>query len=405
MRLLPHRSPKGAALISPVETWVGRDTGLLGELSPDALRRWQLERLRETIAYARGKGRFYGDTLRAFDPLSLASLEGLEDLPFTWPSDLLREGLSFLCVPRGEVARVTTLRSSGTSGPGKRLFFTEGDLSRTLDFFEQGMRCMVDAGQSALILMSGETENSIGMLLKAALARLDVDARIGGGIATVEKALEAARNADCIVGFPSDLLRLCRSDGRLRPRSVLLSADYVPRGAIRAIEDAWHSPVFTHYGMTETAFGLAVQCASREGHHLRAAEFLVEIVDPETGTRLGPGELGEIVLTTLRSEAMPLIRYRTGDLSRVLDGRCECGGVLPRLGRVEGRRDTRILLGSGASLCIHELDELLFAAPTLRGFEAELRRAKGGDVLILTIDACRHLDEGYIKAGLPSTLR
>jgi len=256
---------------------------------------------------------------------------------------------------------------------------------------------LVDPGQDALILMSGGTENSVGRLLEAALARLGVGSRIGQGLRGLAEALEAARGADCIVGLPADLLRLCRSDGSLRPRSVLLSADYVPLSALGAIEEAWHCAVFTHYGMTETAYGLAVQCASREGHHLRGSEFLVEIVDPETGQPLGPGELGEIVVSALRSEAMPLIRYRTGDLARMLSGPCACGGELPRLGRVEGRRENLIGLRGGGRLSIHALDELLFGIPSVRGFQAALRLEAGRERLVLTLDSSSAVDPDALR--------
>jgi phenylacetate-coenzyme A ligase PaaK-like adenylate-forming protein len=391
-------------VISPIEARARSAAGLGEGRGARELERWQLERLGETIARARRGSGFYAGRLGGLGPSAPGSLEGLDQVPFTNPSDLARFPLGFLCVSQGEVERVVTLRSSGTTGLGKRLFFTKGDLDRTVDFFALGMGPIMGEGRRALILLPGETEGGVSRLLSEALGRSGVEAVAGGAVADVGSALEAARGADCIVGAPADLVRLCRSGGSLRPRSVLLSADYVPQSAVRAIEAAWGCEVFTHYGMTETGYGLAVQCAARETHHIRHDEFLVEVVDPASGRRLAAGELGEIVISSLRAEAMPLIRYRTGDLGRLIGGACPCGGTLPRLGRVEGRMASRIALRGGGSIGIHELDELLFEQPSVRGFEATLRRGCEGESLILEVDSGGELDRGSLAERLPPGL-
>ena len=386
-------------MISPVEPWVARQTGLLGALTPDSLARWQLDRLGEAVDHARRHSRFYRSLpAPGRTPWSLADLERL---PFTWPADLARDPEAFLCVPRSLVARITTLTSSGSTGPKKRVFFSADDLERTVAFFADGMTTLVAPGEDTLILMSDATEHSIARLLRTALERIGVAGRIGAAGWGAPETLAAARNARCIVGLPAEVLYLCRTDPGLRPRSVLLSADYAPQSVIAAIEQTWGAQVLTHYGLTESGFGWAVQCACQDGHHLRDPDLLLEIVDPDTGARLPPGQPGEIVLTTLRNQAMPLLRYRTGDLGRMLDGPCRCGGVLPRLDRVEGRREGRLPLPGGASLSIHQLDEIVFARPEVRAFEAEVT---GSHHLRLTVDSSRPLDPGDLAARLPAGL-
>jgi phenylacetate-coenzyme A ligase PaaK-like adenylate-forming protein len=391
-------------VISPVDAWTGKRTGLFADLGPEALERWQMEKLRGAVGHARENGRFYAGKLAGVEARSLLSQGDLARLPFTWPSDLLRDPLAFLCVPQGEVARVTTLATSGSTGERKRVFFTQGDLERTVDFFAHGMGTLVRGGQQVLILMSGETEDSIGRLLRTALARIRVRARIRGAGWGASEVLAAARSADCLVGLPADLLYLCRTDGSLRPASVLLSADYAPPCVLEALRETWGCRALTHFGMTETGFGGAVQCAHGEGHHLRHPDLLVEIVDPGTGRQLPPGIRGEIVLTTLRNEAMPLLRYRTGDLSRLETGPCACGGILARLGRVEGRLENELPLGNGEALSIHRLDDLLFALPSVRAFEAELGGTVGRPRLSLTVDARGGFDRDAVAANLPSGL-
>jgi phenylacetate-coenzyme A ligase PaaK-like adenylate-forming protein len=121
-------------------------------------------------------------------------------------------------------------------------------------------------------------------------------------------------------------------------RTVLLSAEYVSDDRCALIERAWHCKVFEHYGMTEMGLGGAMACETRSGYHPREADLLFEIVDPKTGAPAPDGAYGEMVFTTLTRQAMPFIRYRTGDFSRWLPGRCPCGSVLRRLDRVADRK-------------------------------------------------------------------
>ena len=124
--------------------------------------------------------------------------------------------------------------------------------------------------------------------------------------------------------------------------------------------------------MTEMGLGGGVDCAAHMGYHLREADLYFEIIDPTTGEPLPDGETGEIVFTTLHRTAMPLIRYRTGDLSRFLPGPCGCGTILKRLDRVRDRVDGFVSLGRWGSISIGALDEALFDIPGLLDFTATL---------------------------------
>lgn len=387
---------------SAVEAWTGERTGLQAELDASTLRSWQMARVREMLRYARTHSAFYRTQLASIDIPSIQGFEHLAQLPFTEPADLARDPGAFLCVAPRDVARVVTLSTSGSTGEKKRIFFTERDLDRTVDFFTCGMGMLTRSGQTTLILLGGDTENGVGRLLQTAIGRIGGEGRLGRPEWSAEERLAAARTAQCIVGMAGDLIHLCRMDGSLRPESVLLSADYVPTSVVTALREQWRCRVFTHFGMTETGFGCAVQCASGEGHHLRDPDLLVEIIDPDTGRQLPPGRRGELVITLLRSEAMPLIRYRTGDLASLLHGPCSCGGSLPRLGRVEGRRANAIALAEGRTVSIHDLDDLLFAIPAVRSFEAELAQVKGRFTLFLTVDATQALDPEALAARLPA---
>lgn len=378
-----------------IDTWTVAQAGL-SAADEAALRTWQLAHVAETVTRIQAHSRFQAKRLRSFDG-------NLESLPFSWPAEVAADPLAFLCVPQGQVARATTVCTSGTTGPKKRIFFTEGDLERTVAFFALGMTMLVEAGQDVLILMGADTEHSIARLLQTAVGRLGARARIGDLAWGAEETLAAARSAHCLVGLPAELLYLCRKDGTLRPRTVLLSADYVPECVVETLQARWGCRVFTHFGMTETGFGCAVQCEAGEGHHVRHPELMLEVVDATTGQPLPPGVPGELVVTTFTQEAMPLLRYRTGDQARLIDTPCPCGGTLPRLGRVEGRRENDLPLRDGPALSIHRLDDRLLGMPQVRAFTATLDRDRSS--LTLSIEAEGPVDAGVLAEILPVGLQ
>jgi len=389
-------------LISPVQPWVAERTGLKDNLSLQTLRAWQLDKVRKTIDYARNNSAFYYKRLQEIDTLNIISVRDMEKIPFTYPEDISIDSKAFVCVPPREITRITSLSTSGSQGSPKRIYFSENDLERTMDFFACGMSTMVHSGQFTLIMMSSRTENSIADLLQRALKLIGVSSDIHGNVRDVTAALEAAKGYDCLVGIPAEIMYLCRTDDSLRPESVLLSADYVPESVIKYIEGTWHCKVFTHYGMTETGFGGGVQCEAGAGYHLRDADLLIEIADSKTGMQLKDGEYGEVVLTTLQNEAMPLIRYRTGDIARILTEPCPCGGILPRLDKVKGRSANNIRLENGKSISIHDLDEIMFAIPGLMNYSAKL---VGSNRLLLTVDTKSVLDAELLGKMLPCDIK
>ncbi len=384
-------------MISPVHSWVAKKTGLLGNLNPETLRSWQIEKLKSLIHYASENTSFYKGKLHTTDDIT--------ELPFTTPLDIVNDPFAFLAIPQSLVARVTTLANSGTTRLKKRVFFSKADIERTVDFFAVGMSTMVHKGEHAQILISNKTENSLGSLLKESLSRIGVSSAISGSIRSVNEAIENSRRADCLIGMPAEMLYMCHTAPELHPRSVLLAADYIPQIVIERIKETWKCNVFSHYGHTEFGFGCAVDCEQHNGYHLRDADLIVEIINLQTGKIANPGEHGEIVITTLSNEAMPLIRYRTGNISSIIDKECDCGGLLHRLGRIEGRMESDIPIEDGETLNIHQLNEIIFAYPRVRGFNASLHTEGNKKTLYLTIDAFEHIDLNSLSTKLPQNLK
>lgn len=378
---------------TPMEAWIAKKiTGRAdGTLTRNLVSRYQLQKLQETVGWVLEKSRFYrrhfGQVIAGAQDLN--TLEDLERLPFTTPDDVRNSQFELLCVPQGEISRIVTLQSSGTTGIPKRIFFTEEDQELTVDFFQHGIAVMVKPGDRVLILLPGSTPGSVGDLLVKGLARMGAEGIVHGPAHNPAETLEAAilEQADALVGIPAQVLAMARwrdAQGKPLPlhlKGVLLSTDHVPAAIVRELEAAWGCAVYNHYGMTEMGLGGGMECQARMGYHLREADLYFEIIDPKSGKALPDGESGEIVFTTLTRRGMPLIRYRTGDISRFLPEVCSCGTVLKRLDIVKSRLPGQIALADGWTLTIAELDETLFSLTGLLDFQAVLSDRTGNSCL------------------------
>lgn len=344
-----------------MDDWIKRKIGLAEEtsLTRDALEKYQLQKLVETLRMAKMNSIFYQERLKEVDPDTITDLKDIEKIPFVTENDLRERGQDMLCVSDSKISRIVTLETSGTTAKPKRVFYTEEDQELTVDFFHHGMRYLVDPSDVVLILMPCSRPGSVGDLLDTALQRLGAKTLPYGPLKAeykdIRSVLHNMRNegVTCIVGSPTQVSELARASVCLAPqkkwqaivsqivkqmKSVLLSAEYVSDISCQVISWAWNCRVFEHYGMTEMGLGGAVSCQILKGYHPREADLYFEIIDPKTGEVLPDGETGEVVFTTLTRNGMPFIRYRTGDLSRWMVEPCNCGSVLRRLDKVGDRK-------------------------------------------------------------------
>ena len=396
---------------TPLDEWIRGRVLPAGEgvLTRELLESYQLGKLRETVSYLRESSPFYRELLSgAGEVESLAAFAGL---PFTTPADLREQGMRMICTPLDRIERIVTLQSSGTTGPGKRVFFTRQDLELTVEFFRHGMATMVEAGESVIVFLPGERPDSVGDLLARALTETGVHPVPFGPIRDeVAARAEILRHPGCcLVGIPSQILSLARADAagaipRGWVKSVLLSTDYVSRAIQCELERLWGCRVFTHYGLTETGLGGGVECEAREGYHLREADLYTEIVDPATGRPAAEGEEGEVVFTTLTRTGMPLLRYRTGDRATLITAPCPCGTVLKRLGQVRGRIEFELALRFGLTIAMPALDEALFPIPGLLDFSASIAEEGGRDQLHLCLQVREGEEERIARKALASLL-
>ena len=386
--------------ITPLESWMAQRLGAK-QLHREQIEAYQVLRLRETVRWARLHSAFYRERLADLSEDDLRSLHDLPRLPFTSADDLRRNPLRFLCISQGEVARVMTLQTSGTTGAPKRLYFTAEDQERTSDFFQHGMSTLAGPRDRVLSLLPGGCPGSQGELLATGLRRLGAVGISHGPVQNVEHTLEvmAREGVDVLVGLPVQILALARhGPGRGAPRGVVLCSDHAPEAIRRALRRLWDCEVYTHYGMTEMGLGGGVECQAHFGYHLRELDLCFEIIDPHTGEPVREGETGEVVFTTLSRRGMPLIRYRTGDRSRFLPASCPCGTVLKSLEKVSSRINGHIALACGEVLTMADLDEALFPLEGLLDFDAVFSRAGEIDLLRLGVYAQDEHGDGLAVA-------
>ena len=382
-------------IITPLETLICKTIGRAidqdtAPLARSVIEHYQGDRLRRLIDFCREHSPFYR---QKFADAGIGRITGIEDLtglPLTSETELRNHGSAMVCVSQDAVARIITIHSSGTTGMPKRLFFTDEDLERTLDFFHQGMQSLVSPGQRVAILLPGATPDSTGHLLAQALERMRVSSDILG---LVDDPAQAARRLsesrpDVLVGFPVQILAIARMAAAMALplgtiRSVLLCSDYIPESLCTRLRELLACEIFTHYGTVETGLGGGVDCGAHRGAHLREADLLFEIIDPYTTQPLADGTWGEIVFTTLTRTGMPLVRYRTGDLGCLLPGTCPCGSHIRRLDKVLGRINQIRTLQNGEQLALSTLDEMLFPVPGLLDFGAVLTMEKHHDKLLI----------------------
>lgn len=368
------------------------DDWIAGKTGGEDLSAWQLHKLRETLAHAQN-GHFWRKKLAGAGPGDIRALKDIEKLPLTTPDELAAAGAGMVCVGQGEISRVVTLQTSGTTGPPKRLWFTEDDQELTRDFFHHGIRGLTDPDDRVLILLPYERPGSIGQLLSEALRRIPATP-LPFGVITAQNAGEARRRileeeVSVVVGIPHQLLWLAAGEDaaevkrRGALKTVLYATDFVPAPLAGRIEAAWGCRGFEHYGMTEMGLGGGVSCEARSGYHLREADLLFEIIDPASGRALPDGAEGELVFTTLTRRGMPLVRYRTGDRAAFGTAPCPCGSRLRTLRKTSGRAGQALVLPGGEKITLAQLDDALFAAPGLLDYEPVLGRGADAESLAI----------------------
>jgi len=371
-------------LTTTLDGFNAHNLGLVDPWDQTLLQAAQGQALAQTLAYARTHSPWYGQHLAAIDTQKINSLQDLAQLPLMDSQDVIDHGPQMLCVSQSKIKRVMTLHTSGSTGAPKRLYFTDHDLQRTKDFFFQGMGNLVDNSDRVLALLPFDQPDNTGDLLIGSLnAHSIFCAGLWPPISPPDLAAVIIKeNFTAVVGLPQHLLSLAEFLPSGQVQTMLLCSDYAPQALRQRIELACGCRTFLHYGTTETGLGGGVECQAHAGCHWRQADLIIEIIDAHSGQVLPEGHLGEMVITTLNREAMPLIRYRTGDTAALATAPCSCGGYTARIVSIAGRQKT-YTLAPGLNLTSQLLDDTIFAVPGLWDYRATLDYHKGQQRLSL----------------------
>lgn len=362
-------------------------------ISAEELAARQLDGLRWTLEHAFRGSEAYHARLRevGFEPGDLKSLDDLRRLPFCSVEDL-RDGypLPLLSVPEERVVRIHG--SSGTTGKRKILAYTQKDLD---DWKDMMARCFELAGCTPL----DRVQICVGYGLWTAGAGFQLGCErfgamavpVGPGLLDIQLQLLTDLRPSTICCTASMALLLAEEVERrgLRDkiglkRAIFGAEAHSPRMRARFEELLGLEGSFDISGMTELyGPGAGLECSAHQGIHYWADYYILEILDPETMEPVAPGEVGEMVVTTLRKEAAPLIRYRTHDLTRLIPGQCPCGCGMPRHDRILGRSDDMFIV-RGVNVYPGQIAEVLGMFPEMGSeYLILLTRKEGRDFMSL----------------------
>jgi phenylacetate-CoA ligase len=343
------------AVWDPVET-----------LPRERLRELQLERLRTTVARVLAGQPPGAARLREAGIGEIASLAEVPALPFSWKADL-RDNYPFglLAVPREQLVRVHA--SSGSHGKPTVVGYTRADLDAWAELMA---RTFTMAGVRPGMVV----HNAVGYgLFTGGLGFHDGAERIGatvvpasGGFSTRQAMLLSDLGGQVLVATPSYALVIAQAvrDAGVDPADLPLAlgmfgGEPFTEAMREQIECELQLRAIACYGLSEMCGpGVATECHARNGLHVQEDHFLTEVVDPDSGERLGDGEEGELVFTTLAKEALPLIRYRTGDIGVLDSSPCACGRTFVRIAGLRGRRDDMLIV-RGVNLFPSNVEHLL----------------------------------------------
>lgn len=366
------------------------------QYSQEQLVRLQEEGLRWTLLHAYARSPQYRAKFKeaGVDPCAVQGLEDLRHLPLTTTDDLrLGYPLPLLSVPETDVVRVHA--SSGTTGKRKILAYTQKDVDT---FALQMARCFEMAG----LTPRDRVQIAVGYGLWTAGAGFQLGCEqfgaltipVGAGNLEIHLQMLTDLGSTCLCSTASMALLMGEEVQRhgladkLKLRTVIFGAEGHNAKMRRTFERSLGlAQSFDIGGMTEMyGPGSALECQAHNGLHYWADLFILEILDPVTLEPVQPGEIGEMVVTSLRKEASPIIRYRTRDLSRLLPGVCPCGCSMPRHDHILGRSDDMIVF-RGVNVYPGQLAEVLHDFPEL-GSEYHIRlcRENGRDHMRLQVE-------------------
>ncbi len=364
--------------------------------SRDQIEKHQVKQLRSTLEQA-SRSRFYGDLFKksGVEPEQIKTVDDIRRLPFTTKQDLREaypDGLN--AAPKEDLVRMHV--SSGTTGTPVVVTHTAEDLDWWASLVA---RCMYMVGvrpADTFQNMSGYGLFTGGLGIHCGAEKLGC-LTIPAGAGNTARQIKLIRDFGVSVVhiIPSYALYLANTlkeklgvDPKdLGLRIALVGAEPYTEEARGRLEDLFGMKVYNSYGLSEmNGPGVAFECIHQRGMHLWEDAYLAEIIDPATGEQLPDGETGELVMTSLGRRGMPVIRYRTRDLTRFMPSVCTCGRFHRRLDRIKGRADDMMII-KGVNIYPMQIETVLMSTPEVgQNYQIILEREKDMDNIRIKVE-------------------
>ena len=366
-------------------------------MSRDELAKVQLDGLKRTVTHVWANNDFYRARLTqaGIEPGDIRSLDVLHDLPFLTKDDFRDQyPLGMLCMPRASVREMHM--SSGSTGTPVVMAYTEADLAQ---WAECMARCQVMAGLQpgdAIQIMPtfGLFNGGFGFYHGARRAGLFAIPASSGNTARQIMLMRdfKVKGIGSVVSYAARIIELLDEKGIELPdlKVGIFGAESFADSMRRRIESRLGIQAFDIYGMTETG-GVGttgMDCPARCGIHVWEDQYITEIVNPETGEPVPDGVIGEVVFTSLTRESIPVIRYRTRDLTRIVSReRCACGRTSLRIDRIEGRCDDMLIV-KGVNFFPKQVEQALMEIPgVLPEYQIIIEEAHGVTDVRINVEA------------------
>lgn len=361
------------------------------------LRHLQLNRLKKTIRLA-ANAPYYKKVFEEYGitPDTIQTIDDIQKLPFTTKADMRANYPFGLVAGNLKEDGVRIHSSSGTTGTPTVIVHSQHDLDSWANLVA---RCLYMVG----IRKTDVFQNSSGYGMFTGGLGFQYGAERLGALTVPAAAGNSKRQIKFITDFhttalhaiPSYAIRLAEVflEEGIDPvhsslKTLVIGAEPHTDEQRKKIERMLGVKAYNSYGMTEmNGPGVAFECTEQNGMHFWEDCYLVEIIDPNTGKHVPNGEIGELVLTTLDREMMPLIRYRTRDLTRILPGTCPCGRTHLRIDRIKGRSDDMFII-KGVNIFPMQVEKILLQFPSL------------GSNYLITLDTINNQDEMIVEVEL-----
>ena len=367
------------------------------ELMPkEELDKLQLKSLKALVYRLYDFSRFYRDRMDAagVSPLDIRTLDDATKLPFMMKKDLREIPMDQLfMVSNRELVRFHA--SSGTTGIPTIVGYTQNDVTNWSESVARGLAA-AGLGQDDILQVAytyGLFTGGLGLHYGAErLGATVVPASTGNS----ERQLDMIKRlgVTAIACTPSYLMHLGEVAGKIgidfrrdtKLRTGILGAEPWSEGMRSRMEEKLGVKAINIYGTSELSGPLWCECTEQDGMHVWRDQTLIEVIDSKSGERLGPGEKGELVITMLLKEAVPIVRYRTGDIATVDEEECECGRTHPRLGRITGRVDDMLII-RGINVFPSQIEYVLMQNPELGNeFQIVVERKGALDDLLVKVE-------------------